>query len=74
MMTAEFMLSKRQVLKFTAALFFLLKDVIKSITLEREVGSHYVRQFAIHFFTKRFTAKFSFIVIKKGTDIHFPTE
>ena len=26
MMTAEFMLSKRPVLRFTAALFFLLKD------------------------------------------------
>ena len=40
MMTAEFMLSKRPVLRFTAALFFLLKsnDVFKLVKLMRRDG------------------------------------
>ena len=40
MMTAEFMLSKRPVLRFTAALFFLLK-LLKAVIERRFEGAVY---------------------------------
>ena len=41
MMTAEFMLSKRPVLRFTAALFFLLKPHFSRLVLRHSVTKDY---------------------------------